>query len=274
MTVALSIGEFSKMTYLSVKALRHYHDVGLLEPAAVDPSSGYRRYGADQVGVAQAIRRFRELDMPLERIRTIVTAPDTAARDRAIVEHLAAMQDQLARTQRTVASLQALLAGPGDPHGVRYLTLPPARAIAISGTVASDDGGQWCDGALGELHDILSSSGIPAAGPGGALWPDAFFTDGEGTATAFVPVPGAVDDHELDVGRAGPLTLLATPVATMEHVGAFADLDQTYAALGTVVAERGVGADGPIRETYVSDDRCEVAWPITDAATDTAGAPA
>ena len=36
MDVLLTIGEFSKMTYLSVKALRHYHDVGLLEPAAVE----------------------------------------------------------------------------------------------------------------------------------------------------------------------------------------------------------------------------------------------
>ena len=44
MDVLLTIGEFSKMTYLSVKALRHYHDVGLLEPALVDPATGYRHY--------------------------------------------------------------------------------------------------------------------------------------------------------------------------------------------------------------------------------------
>lgn len=75
MTVRLTIGEFSKMTYLSVKALRHYHDVGLLEPTEVDPSSGYRRYGAEQIGTAQAIRRFRDLDMPLEQVRAVLHAP-------------------------------------------------------------------------------------------------------------------------------------------------------------------------------------------------------
>ncbi len=41
--VILTIGEFSKMTYLSVKALRHYHDVGLLTPVDIDAATGYRR---------------------------------------------------------------------------------------------------------------------------------------------------------------------------------------------------------------------------------------
>src|SRR4029079_8550337 len=44
MDPTLSIGDFSRMTFVSVKALRHYHEVGLLAPAAVDPGSGYRRY--------------------------------------------------------------------------------------------------------------------------------------------------------------------------------------------------------------------------------------
>ncbi len=47
----LNIGEFSRMTHLSVKALRHYHDVGILAPAAIDPYSGYRSYDARQVTV-------------------------------------------------------------------------------------------------------------------------------------------------------------------------------------------------------------------------------
>ena len=76
MRARLSIGEFSKMTYLSVKALRHYHDVGLLEPATIDPSSGYRFYDPGQVATAQAIRRFRDLDMPIDEVRAIIDAPD------------------------------------------------------------------------------------------------------------------------------------------------------------------------------------------------------
>ena len=78
----VAIGDFSKMTYFSVKALRHYHDVGLLEPADVDPSTGYRRYATSQVPVALAIRRFRDLDMPLEEIRLVLAAPDPATGNR------------------------------------------------------------------------------------------------------------------------------------------------------------------------------------------------
>ena len=56
----MSIGDFSRMTFLSVKALRHYHEVGLLPPAEVDPDTGYRRYQLEQVPMAQVIRRLRE----------------------------------------------------------------------------------------------------------------------------------------------------------------------------------------------------------------------
>lgn len=52
MPARLSIGDFSRMTHLSVKALRHYHDLGLLEPVEIDPLSGYRYYRPEQVPVA------------------------------------------------------------------------------------------------------------------------------------------------------------------------------------------------------------------------------
>ena len=67
MPTSLAIGDFSRATHLSVKTLRHYHRIGLLEPADVDPDTGYRRYTTEQIPTAQVIRRFRDLDMPLER---------------------------------------------------------------------------------------------------------------------------------------------------------------------------------------------------------------
>ncbi len=77
-TTLLNIGQFSRMTHLSVKALRHYHDVGILEPAAIDPYSGYRSYEVGQVTSAQVIRRLRDLGMPLDSIRAVLTAPGPA----------------------------------------------------------------------------------------------------------------------------------------------------------------------------------------------------
>jgi len=58
----LPIGRFARLTGLTVKALRHYDEVGLLEPASVDPATGYRYYAARQCVRAEAIRRFTILD--------------------------------------------------------------------------------------------------------------------------------------------------------------------------------------------------------------------
>ena len=79
----LPIGDFSRATHMSVKTLRHYHRVGLLEPAEVDPYTGYRRYTTGQIPAAQIIRRFRDLDMPIEEIQGVLAAPDIADPQRA-----------------------------------------------------------------------------------------------------------------------------------------------------------------------------------------------
>jgi DNA-binding transcriptional MerR regulator len=78
MSIRLSIGDFSRMTYLSIKALRRYHEMGLLVPADVDPASGYRYYDASQVPAGQVVRRFRDLGMPLEQVKEVLLAPDAA----------------------------------------------------------------------------------------------------------------------------------------------------------------------------------------------------
>src|SRR5580698_9981833 len=105
----LTIGDFSRVTHLSIKTLRHYHEVGLLEPAAVDPSSGYRQYALAQVPVAQVIRRFRDLEMPVDRVREVLAARDLPTRNRLISAHLSTLEKRLADAQAAVASVNGLL---------------------------------------------------------------------------------------------------------------------------------------------------------------------
>jgi effector-binding domain-containing protein len=85
---------------------------------------------------------------------------------------------------------------------------------------------------------------------------------------AFVPVAQAPSEQ---TGRVATVEIPGAMLAITVHHGSFDDLDQTYAALGTHVAERKLGADGPIREHYlVTDDdtddpaamQTEVCWPI------------
>jgi DNA-binding transcriptional MerR regulator len=103
MPSSLAIGDFSRATQLSVKMLRHYHRLGLLTPAEVDPDSSYRRYSTEQIPTAQVIRRFRDLDMPLEQIGAVLQAPDLDTRNALIADHLARLEQGLLQTQEAVA---------------------------------------------------------------------------------------------------------------------------------------------------------------------------
>src|SRR5580698_528041 len=158
MAIRLSIGDFSRMTRLSVKSLRRYHDLGLLEPADIDRDTGYRYYETSQVPLGQAIRRFRDLEMPLERLKEVLHAPDASARNKLIIAHLEHMESALEQTQQTVASLRALLEQPHGPIAVEYRAVGATRAIAISEPVRMDSLTTWWSEAFDELHGVLASS--------------------------------------------------------------------------------------------------------------------
>lgn len=272
MDVLLTIGDFSKMTYLSVKALRHYHDVGLLEPASIDPATGYRRYTLDQVPTAQAIRRFRDLDMPLDEVRTVLRAPDEASRNRAILAHLERMQTQLEQTQQAVASLQALLGGAHPAGAITFRRIDATTALAVEREVDLDGSADWLYEAYAWLHELATAHGATPVGADSALYPDDLFQDGRGTTTAYVPIAGA---ERVPAGARPPrpdetfevIELPAVTAAVLVHDGPFSELDQAYAALGAIVAERGIGGPGPVREHYLSETSTEVCWPVTTGAT-------
>jgi DNA-binding transcriptional MerR regulator len=139
MSVRLSIGDFSRMTHLSIKALRHYHDVGLLPPAEIDSQSGYRYYEPDQVAKAQVIRRFRDLDMPVDEIKAVLTAPDPSSRNELIMTHLERMQAQLKETEATVTSLRSLLDPDSASLAIEYRSVPETPALAVAETVNAED---------------------------------------------------------------------------------------------------------------------------------------
>jgi DNA-binding transcriptional MerR regulator len=247
MDAELSIGAFSRMTFLSVKALRHYHEIGLLAPASIDPDSGYRHYAVAQVPIAQVIRRLRDLGMPLGEIATIVRAPDVDTRNATIIAHLQRMEDELARTRETVASLRALLEGGVAPIAVEYRGVPEAAALALEEEIGIGDAFAWLDAAFSKLR---SQVGPERAGPDGALFSSELLEQEHGRLVAFIPVAG------------GDRILPATEYAIAVHRGTFEDLDQTFAALGAAVAERAIGVNGPIRENYLTPDRTEVCWPV------------
>ena len=66
------IGEFSKMGRVSIKALRHYDELGLLRPALVDRQTGYRYYTIEQLPLLNRILAYRSLGFSLEQSRALI----------------------------------------------------------------------------------------------------------------------------------------------------------------------------------------------------------
>jgi DNA-binding transcriptional MerR regulator len=94
----VQIGRFSRLTGLTVKALRHYDDLGLLKPAEVDPETGYRTYAPEQAERAELIRLLRRLEVPLEDIAKLLEDDDPALHKRVLA-------DQQRRTAERQAEL-------------------------------------------------------------------------------------------------------------------------------------------------------------------------
>jgi DNA-binding transcriptional MerR regulator len=110
-TNLMPIGRFARLTGLSVKALRHYDELGLLRPAAVDPDTGYRQYATDQVEGAETIGLLRRLEVPLDDIATILATSDPAELRRVLLGHQRRTAIRAAELRVIQQRLQPLLDG-------------------------------------------------------------------------------------------------------------------------------------------------------------------
>ncbi|MGV0739390.1 MerR family transcriptional regulator [Mycobacterium syngnathidarum] len=270
MTIDLSIGDFSRMTQLSIKTLRHYHEVGLLEPDRIDSSTGYRYYVSDQVPTAQVVRRLRGLGMPVADVRAVLTSVP-ADRNRLIGGHLERLENQLAETRSAVESLRAILERPAENSAgatIEHISVAATPTAAITAVVDRDDLLPWWHGAMGELRaTVAADAGSRSAGPPAALFDFDIFARDRGTATVFIPVEGGV--HQ--AGRVQEVVIPAAELAVIRHQGPHDDVDLSYSALGEYANRHEISVEGPLREyyerfTWDTDDsaqwRTALCWPV------------
>ena len=249
MTERLTIGEFSRITHLSIRALRRYHEQGLLVPAEVDPATGYRYYAPAQVRPALTVKRFRELDLPLPDLRRFLEAEAAGAADRGaaqgiVAAHLRRLDDRLGRTQRAVQALRELL----DPEAQRAVSLdvlPPQRVLAVSVDVPPGAGLEWYDAAM---RDLDAAAGRRPVLPPGGRYEHSLFTEGHGRATVYLPAEPPPGPEASAVVREVLLPERTAAVAT--HSGPHDDLDLTYAAVGSFAARRGLRSGDLVEEVY------------------------
>ena len=247
MTSTVSVGRFAIMTHLSVKTLRHYHQVGLLEPAEVDAHTGYRYYTLEQLPTAQLIRRLRDLRMPVPGVRAVLVARSPSER--------------------------ALLDSAPGQHPVHRRAESSFPVLAITEDIPNPaDIDAWWRDALHELRAAANDHAMQVTGPAGGLYDECLFQHEPGAATVFIPVT-----TPREVGRIKPLVVPAAEVAVTTHRGSPADIDLAYAQLGSYVAEHELAVGWQLREYYHRDHshttdytqwRTEIAWPIIDTPTE------
>jgi len=104
----ITIGQLAAYAGVTIKAVRHYHQRGLLEEPPRD-SSGYRRYGAQHAIDLVKIKTFAEAGVPLARIKELLAA-DSGRFAAAIAEidrNLADRAEELRRTRKRIGQLSA-----------------------------------------------------------------------------------------------------------------------------------------------------------------------
>lgn len=253
-----TIGQFSRMTMLSARMLRHYDRTGLLRPSAVDPWNGYRYYSEAEFVPAMVLRRLREAGLGLDEIA--VALPALLAGDestwRPVVErHLDRLEAEAGelgrRRERTLALLdhgeESIM--PAQPAAVTTLTIPAHTIIARRETIDTyDDEGALFSAFEAQLHELLAAGGTALAGePCGAT----FFEEGHVEHDVDVEVWEVVT---VPVVVPAPLSCRAVPEQTVlaaEHAGPYEGISDVYTALLHEIGERGLTVTGFSFERYL-----------------------
>lgn len=104
-----SIGKFSRRSGIPVSHLRHYHEVGLLQPACIDPESGYRYYARAQGEAAEVIGILRSIDMPVRDVQRLLADPSEANVREILAAHRMRLEERLTRVAGRLESIDRIV---------------------------------------------------------------------------------------------------------------------------------------------------------------------
>jgi DNA-binding transcriptional MerR regulator len=244
----LKIGEFARLGNVSIRALRFYHEEGLLTPAHVDPASSYRSYDTRQLRELQDIHLYKDLRFSLAEIRKLLREKPSPAELRGIlserrIQLKQRIQEDYGRLARIDARLQATDRGMNELNWrVELREIQPVWVAASREKIRRYD---EADEMFIELErrvgmDLLS-------GKRAAFW-HTCESDGpqiDCEAVRFLKCP------------VGPLRgirtyqMPAARVASVFHTGTEQTIPQAYKALQVWVKRSGFISDGP---------KCEIYW--------------
>ena len=252
----LRIGELSRLARVSVKALRLYDRLGLLEPARTDPLSGYRYYTSEQLPRLNAILALKDLGFSLEPVKRLLDEGLSRSQVRAMLKArrdeaeraLKAERERLARVEARLRLTDREGSVPGR-YEVVLKKVEARRVVSVRDTLpAYADVG----GLLGELRVYAERHGVrPSAWL--CVWHDEEFkeedVDGEAAFVAADSLPGDPPPGDGRV-RKRVLEPVEEMAATVHH-GSFDTIGAAYAALLLWIEENGYRLNGPNREVYL-----------------------
>lgn len=243
-----TIGEFSKLAGLTVKALRFYHQEGVLIPSRVDPETGYRYYDARQVDKARVITTLRGLEFSLEEIRTILSDFDD---DGDILDHLGRhrlnIQERLRQYRALAVQLdqiiqrerEARMFSESATFEVEEKTLPPmlVAGVRMKGRY------QECGKGFAKIGKAMWRQ---VSGKCFLLHYDCEFKENDADFEACMPLKSAkaVDGifvRELPGGKCVALL----------HKGPYEELSRSYAKIMEYIKANGYEIVMPTREVYL-----------------------
>lgn len=251
----LSIGRFSHLSGLTIKALRHYDEIGLLRPARVDDSSGYRYYSLVQVREAEAVRRLRSLEVPLDEIRGLLEADDQLVRER-LAAHRARIEGRVVETRRILAELDRIIDGkeklvPEAKDLIKFeleIKDVPERRVAIVRERAQQEELKVIIPAA--IDQVAHAIGMRHSGPPCCRCP---FPDADGYLDTEIGWP-VLDDVETEP-PVEITTYGGTRALVAKHVGPYEELGRSYRLMTEAMEEHGLVAAGDPVEWYMSDPR-------------------
>lgn len=263
----LSIGAFAKMSRLSIKALRLYDQLSILQPRHIDPQSGYRYYEADQLPRARIIRTLRDMDMPLATLRQVLAAfaASPAQAETLVRDYVSMRKKQLEQIQQLVPSFIQLIQQEMNPMSleVKVKTIPTQQVLSMTRRVKVDKLESTIQETVGMLKSILTTQNASTADVPFGIYHGAINEEDDGPIEICVPargkpsVEGDVTLKQLEGGSAACVTLLGAQCAFPAVLNGYDTTAEWIQKNGYEIAEspREIWHTPP-----GNDERIEVVW--------------
>ena len=242
-----SIGEFSKMTALTIKSLRLYHEKGLLVPAKVEQFSGYRYYDDRNFDTARTIKILKNLDFSLSEISEIL---DECNKEADVLEQLeqklVVLQDRIRHYQEVSQSIQMIVKNERElkmnDTGNFQVEEKTVDTLLIAGHRMK---ARYEETGVG-LSLLAKKVGRHICGKAMNLYYDGDYKEQDADFEPCFPVRKGTSDEEISVRE-----LPGGKCVTLIHKGPYDTLGNSYKKIFQYINDKGYRVVLPHREVYI-----------------------